>query len=181
MSKLNSLVCMVTGGASGLGQATVKNFIKNGSRVVICDLPNSKGKELAAELGKNAIFHPTNVTSESDVSEAIKLAQTKFGNLNVLVNCAGIGVATKVYSEKNKKPHSLDEFQRVINVNLVGTFNVIRLACGAFNANEPDIDGQRGVIINTASVAAFDGQTGQAAYSASKGGIVGKYKYFSIN
>lgn len=174
MSKLNGLICMVTGGASGLGRATVQNFVRQGCKVVICDLKDSKGQELASELGNTkAVFHPTDVTSEADVTSAIKLAQSKFGNLNVLVNCAGIGIASKVYSEKQKKPHSLAEFQKVINVNLVGTFNVIRLACDSFNANEPDNDGQRGVIINTASVAAFDGQSGQAAYSASKGGIVG--------
>ena len=172
MSKLNGLVCMVTGGASGLGKAAVTKFIQNGSKVIICDLPSSKGEELAAELGKSAMFHPTDVSSESEVTSAIKMAQKNFGNLNVLVNCAGIGIAMKVYNEKHKKPHSLAEFQRVINVNLVGTFNAIRLACESFHQNTPDADGQRGVIINTASIAAFDGQVGQVAYAASKGGIV---------
>lgn len=126
MSKLNGLVCMVTGGSSGLGKATVENFLRNGSKVVICDLPNSTGAKLAEELGgksKNVIFSPTDVTSESDVTKAIEAAKSNFGALNVLVNCAGIGVAYRTYNFNKKVPHSLNDFQRVINVNLVGINN----------------------------------------------------------
>lgn len=173
MSKLKGLVCMVTGGASGLGRAAVENFVRNGAKVVICDLPNSHGDKLATELGnKNAIFSPTDVTSEQDVKKAIEAVKSNFGQLNALVNCAGVGVAFRTYNFTKKRSHKLEDFQRVINVNLVGTFNVIRLACEAFALNEPNKDGQRGVIVNTASIAAFDGQIGQAAYAASKGGVV---------
>lgn len=173
MSKLNGLVCMVTGGSSGLGRATVENFVKNGCKVVVCDLGSSNGEKLSQQLGANAVFSPTDVTSEKDITKSIEVARTKFGKLNVLVNCAGVGVAFRTYNFNKKRAHSLEDFQKVINVNLVGTFNAIRLACEAFALNEPNADGQRGVIVNTASVAAFDGQIGQAAYSASKGGVVG--------
>jgi len=192
MSKLTGLVCMVTGGSSGLGRATVENFVRNGAKVVICDLPTSNGKHLSDELGAtNALFYPTDVRSEEDVKKAIELAKTKFGGLNVLVNCAGVGVAFRTYNFNKKRVHSLgiyifnliylncmpflilililDDFQKVININLIGTFNTIRLVCEAFALNQPNIDGQRGCIVNTASIAAFDGQIGQAAYSASKG------------
>lgn len=173
MSKINGLVCLVTGGSSGLGRATVERFVKHGARVVIADLPNSKGQELADQLGNNAVFSPTNVTVEKDILNAIELAKSKFSNINVLVNCAGVGVAFRTYNANKKRVHALDDFQKVINVNLVGTFNAIRLAAAAFDNNTPNQDGQRGVIVNTASVAAYDGQIGQAAYSASKGGVVG--------
>lgn len=173
MSKITGLVCMVTGGGSGLGRATVENFVRNGAKVVICDLPNSNGENLAKELGKSsAIFNPTDVTSEQDITKAIEAAKSNFGKLNVLVNCAGIGVAFRTYNYTKKRVHSLADFQKVINVNLVGTFNAIRLVCDSFSQNEPNKDGQRGVIVNTASIAAFDGQIGQAAYAASKGGVV---------
>lgn len=157
MSKISGLVCMVTGGSSGLGRAAVENFVRNGAKVVICDLPNSTGQKLSDELGaKNALFSPTDVTSEADVLKAIELAKSQFGGLNVLVNCAGIGVAYRTYNFNKKRSHALADFQRVVNVNLVGTFNVIRLACEAFALNQPNVDGQRGVIVNTASVAAYD-------------------------
>jgi 3-hydroxyacyl-CoA dehydrogenase/3-hydroxy-2-methylbutyryl-CoA dehydrogenase len=170
MSKLAGLVCLVTGGASGLGRATVENFVRNGAKVVICDLPNSNGVKLSEELGpKNALFNPTDVTSEADVTKAVDLAKSQFGGLNVLVNCAGIGVAYRTYNFNKRRMHGLADFQKVINVNLIGSFNTIRIACDAFAQNQPNVDGQRGVIVNTASVAAFDGQIGQAAYSASKG------------
>ena len=172
MSKAANLVCMVTGGASGLGRATVENFVKQGYRVIISDLPNSEGAKLASQLGNNVAFSPTDVTSEESVKTAVNLAKTKFGSLNVLVNCAGVGVAFRTYNFNKKRMHLLEDFQRVINVNLVGSFNTIRLACDAFAENQPNQDGQRGVIVNTASVAAYDGQIGQAAYAASKGGIV---------
>lgn len=172
MSKLSGLVCMVTGGASGLGRATVENFLKQGCKVVVCDLPNSGGDKLEKELNtKNVIFSPTDVTSEADVTKALQAAKSNYGRLNVLVNCAGIGVAYRTYNFNKKTSHSLQDFQKVININLVGTFNTIRLASGVFAENQPNEDGQRGVIVNTASVAAFDGQIGQAAYAASKGGV----------
>ncbi|XP_046542966.1 3-hydroxyacyl-CoA dehydrogenase type-2-like [Haliotis rubra] len=170
---LKGLVGLVTGGASGLGRATVERFVRQGARVVLCDLPSSDGEEVAKKLGDNCVFAPTNVTSEADVKNALSIAQSKFGGLNVAVNCAGIGVAFQTYNFKSGTPHDLDDFKRVLEVNAAGTFNVIRLAVGLIDKNEPNADNQRGVIINTASVAAFDGQKGQVAYSASKGAIVG--------
>jgi len=173
MSKLTNLVAIVTGGSSGLGRATVENFVRNGSKVVICDLPNSDGAQIANELGSDkCLFHPTDVTSDTDVSKAVELAKTKFGSLNVLVNCAGIGIAERTYNFRKKSLHSLESFQRCLNVNAGGTFNAIRHASAAFALNEPNEDGQRGVIINTASVAGYDGQIGQAAYAASKGAVI---------
>ena len=143
MSKLNGLVCMVTGGSSGLGLGTVENFVRQGARVVVCDLANSKGNEVAARLNQqkpnSVLFSPTDVQSEADISKAIKLARDSFGSLNVLVNCAGIGVAFRTYNFNKKRAHSLEDFQKVINVNLVGTFNAIRLAAAAFAENQPSI------------------------------------------
>ncbi|XP_076468770.1 3-hydroxyacyl-CoA dehydrogenase type-2-like [Babylonia areolata] len=170
---LKGLVGLVTGAASGLGRATAERFVRQGARVVLCDLPSSSGQDVAKSLGDNCVFAPTDVTSEADVKQALAVAQEKFGRLDVAVNCAGIGVAFKTYNFKKDKPHSLEDFARVITVNTVGSFNVIRLASGLIGKNEPSADGQRGVLVNTASVAAYDGQMGQAAYSASKGAIVG--------
>jgi len=171
---LKGMVSLVTGGASGLGRATVERFLNQGSKVVICDLPNSTGAELSKTLGEsNVIFCTTDVRSEKDVTQALEECQKKFGKLDVVVNCAGIGVAFKTYNFNKKLPHRLEDFQRTLEVNAMGTFNVIRLSVGLIGVNEPNKDGQRGVVINTASVAAFDGQMGQAAYSASKGAIVG--------
>ncbi|KAG8195093.1 hypothetical protein JTE90_029672 [Oedothorax gibbosus] len=170
---VKGLVAIVTGGASGLGEGVARRLIGQGASVVICDLPGSKGQQLAEELGQTCAFAPTDVTKEADVQEALKVVKTKFRKLDVAVNCAGIGVATKTFNFKKNTPHSLEDFMKVINVNTIGTFNVIRLAVGLMGLNQPDEDGQKGVIVNTASVAAYDGQRGQAAYSASKGGIVG--------
>uniref|UniRef100_A0A3P8TVJ1 Hydroxysteroid (17-beta) dehydrogenase 10 n=1 Tax=Amphiprion percula TaxID=161767 RepID=A0A3P8TVJ1_AMPPE len=167
------MVGLVTGGASGLGRATVERLVQNGASAVIVDLPSSDGQALAASLGDRCAFAPADVTSEADVRSAVSLAREKFGRLDIAVNCAGIAVAVKTYNFKKDVPHSLEDFQRVINVNIAGSFNVIRLAAGEMGKNEADADGHRGCIINTASVAAYDGQVGQAAYSASKGGIVG--------
>ncbi|KAM8829609.1 3-hydroxyacyl-CoA dehydrogenase type-2 isoform X2 [Synchiropus splendidus] len=172
MAKKTGMVGLVTGGASGLGRATVERLIRSGASAVILDLPTSDGHTLAATLGESCAFAPADVTSESEVQAAVSLAREKFGKLDLAVNCAGIAVAAKTYNFKKDVPHNLEDFQRVINVNIAGTFNVIRLAVGEMGKNEPDADGHRGCIINTASVAAFDGQVGQAAYSASKGGIV---------
>jgi 3-hydroxyacyl-CoA dehydrogenase/3-hydroxy-2-methylbutyryl-CoA dehydrogenase len=170
---LKNVVGLVTGGASGLGQATVARLVKEGGKAVLCDLQSSSGHTVAKELGENVVFVPTDVTSENDVKNAVHVAKETFGRLNVAVNCAGIGVAFKTYNFNKKTPHALEDFTRVLMVNSVGTFNVIRLSVGLIGENEPNEDGERGVIINTASVAAFDGQVGQAAYSASKGAIVG--------
>ncbi len=162
---------LVTGGASGLGAACVRLLSQAGARVVIADLNNEVGTALAAELGDAVLFVKTNVTDEESAQAAVKAAVDTFGGLHVTINCAGIGVAEKVLGKNG--PSSLASFTKVIQVNLIGTFNIIRLASAAMATNEPNEGGERGVIINTASVAAFDGQIGQAAYSASKGGIVG--------
>ena len=162
---------LVTGGASGLGAACVRLMSRAGARVVIADLNDETGTALAAELGDAVIFVKTNVVEEESTQAVVKAAVDAFGGLHVTINCAGIGVAERVLGRG--LPHSLATFSKVIQVNLVGTFNVIRLAAAAMSTNEPTEGGERGVIINTASVAAFDGQIGQAAYSASKGGIVG--------
>ncbi len=162
---------VITGGASGLGRATAARFAARGGRVALLDLPTSKGADVAKELGGHALFTPADVTSADQVTAALEAARARFGGLNVLVNCAGIGTAMKTLGKSG--PANLDAFARVIHVNLIGTFNCIRLAAGLMAANTPTADGERGVVINTASVAAFDGQIGQAAYSASKGGIVG--------
>jgi len=176
--QLTGRVAVITGGASGLGRGTVERFVRNGAKVVIADLPTSPGADVAQSLGEeNAVFVPTDVTSESDVKNLMAATKDKFGKLDVTVNCAGIGAAILTFNPKKPDPeariHNLNMFQKIINVNLVGSFNVIRLSSGLMFDNEPDADNQRGVIINTASVAAYDGQRGQAAYSASKGGIVG--------
>jgi NAD(P)-dependent dehydrogenase (short-subunit alcohol dehydrogenase family) len=165
---LQNAAAIVTGGASGLGEAVARRFAAQGVRVVIADINAERGAALATELG--ASFARTDVTSESEVSAAIAQAQS-LGTLQVLVNCAGVGMALRTIGKQGA--HPLEVFETVIRINLVGTFNVIRLAALAMSANEPNAGGERGVIVNTASVAAFDGQIGQAAYSASKGGIVG--------
>lgn len=165
---------LVTGGASGLGAACVRLLAEQGAKVVIADLNSEGGERLAGELrqsGASVVFVQTNVTSEESVQAAVRAAVEQHGALHILINCAGIGVAERVLGKAGA--HSLESFQRVISVNLIGTFNAIRLAVAAMAKNEPNAGGERGVIINTASVAAFDGQIGQAAYSASKGGIVG--------
>ncbi len=166
---ITNKVALVTGGASGLGLATVQELLGRGAKVVILDLPSSNGKAVAEEIG--ATFAPADVTSEEQVTAAVATA-ADLGPLSVVVNCAGIANAMRVVA-KNGTVFPLAEFSKVVQVNLVGTFNVIRLAAATMIASTP-IDGEeRGVIVNTASVAAFDGQIGQAAYSASKGGIVG--------
>ncbi|XP_045531523.1 3-hydroxyacyl-CoA dehydrogenase type-2-like [Pieris brassicae] len=167
------LVGIVTGGASGLGKATVEQLLKQGGRVVICDLPSSPGADVAKQLGNDTAFVPVDVTSEQDIRNALQTTVDKFGRLDVAVNCAGIATASRIYNFKKEQPFDLKSFQKTIEVNLVGTFNVIRLVAGLIGKNAPNADGQRGVIINTASIAAFDGQIGQAAYSASKAGVVG--------
>ena len=169
--QVKNSVFLVTGGASGLGEATVRMAIEQGGKAVIADLQSDAGEKLAKSLGGNARFIKTDVTSESDARAAVELALKEFGGLHVLVNCAGIAVAEKTVGKEG--PHQLASFARVVNINLIGTFNMIRLAADAMAKAGPNAAGERGVIVNTASVAAFDGQMGQAAYSASKGGIVG--------
>lgn len=168
---LNGTGALVTGGASGLGEATVRLLAQGGARVLILDRPESRGAALAAELGPAATFAPADVTSEEQVSAAVEAAIAHAGQLNIVVNCAGIAMAMRTVGRDG--PHNLAIFNRVIQVNLVGTFNVIRLAAARMQANVANAEGERGVIVNTASVAAYDGQIGQAAYSASKGGVVG--------
>jgi NAD(P)-dependent dehydrogenase (short-subunit alcohol dehydrogenase family) len=160
---------IVTGGASGLGAATVEMIVANGGNAVIADIKG--GETLASKLGKQAVFQPTDVSNEDQAKACVERALKQFGGLHGLVNCAGIAVAEKTVGKEG--PHSLASFTRVITVNLIGTFNMIRMAAEAMSKGNPNPAGERGVIINTASVAAFDGQIGQAAYSASKGGVVG--------
>jgi NAD(P)-dependent dehydrogenase (short-subunit alcohol dehydrogenase family) len=169
--ELRTVNAVVTGGASGLGRATAERIVKAGGRVAMLDLPTSKGTEVAAALGGNAIFTPADVTSGEQMAGALDRARQQFGGINVLVNCAGIGTAAKTVGKHG--PAKLEDFTRVITINLIGHFNAIRLAAALMAQNTPSAEGERGVIVNTASVAAFDGQIGQAAYSASKGGIVG--------
>lgn len=164
-------VALVTGGASGLGGATVRRLVANDTKVIIADVNSDVGHRLAEELGSAAAFIQTDVTNAEQAQAAIDAARNQFGGLDMLINCAGIGLAMRTLTKDG--PHALDLFERVIRVNLIGTFNMIRLAAAAMAENAGDDKGERGVIINTASVAAFDGQIGQVAYSASKGGIVG--------
>ena len=167
--QLAGAVAVVTGGASGLGLATGRELARAGASVVLLDLPSSRGAEAAVELGGDALFVPTDVTDEASVQDAVDRARER-GPLRVAVNCAGIGTPGRVLGKKGPLP--LEAFARVVTVNLVGTFNVLRLAAAAMAETDP-VDGERGVVVNTASAAAFDGQIGQAAYSASKGGVVG--------
>jgi NAD(P)-dependent dehydrogenase (short-subunit alcohol dehydrogenase family) len=162
---------LVTGGSSGLGAACVRQIIAGGGQAIIADLNTDLGNKFAGEMGPQAVFVETNVTDPASVQKAIDTACEKFGGLQGAINCAGIGTAMRVVAKDG--PHNLEVFSAVINVNLIGTFNVIRLAASAMMPFHPNAEGERGVIINTASVAAFDGQIGQAAYSASKGGVVG--------
>jgi NAD(P)-dependent dehydrogenase (short-subunit alcohol dehydrogenase family) len=162
---------LVAGGASGLGAATARALHAAGASVVIADLNPDKGQALADELGERARFVEANVTDSDQVSAAVDAAAEAEGGLRISVCCAGIGWAQRTASKDG--PHDLQLFSNVVQVNLIGTFNVLRLAAAAMNANEPDAEGERGVCVNTASIAAFDGQIGQVAYSASKGGIVG--------
>ncbi|HET8982873.1 MAG TPA: 3-hydroxyacyl-CoA dehydrogenase [Pedococcus sp.] len=162
-------VALVTGGASGLGEATARRLHAEGASVVIADLPSSPGEQLTADLGEHVRFVAADVRDEAQVQAAIDAAK-ELGTLRVVVNCAGVGTPGRVVGKRGPLP--LEDFQNVININLVGTFNVMRLAAAAMLENEP-VDGDRGVIVMTASIAAYDGQIGQAAYAASKGGVVG--------
>ena len=166
---IKNSVFLVTGGASGLGAATAKTLAASGGKVAIADLNIELGEALAKEIG--GVFVKCDVTSEADGQNAVNTAVKAFGAIHGLINCAGIGTAEKTTGKNG--PHNLAGFTRVIQINLIGSFNMIRLAATAMLNNQPNAAGERGVLINTASVAAYDGQIGQAAYSASKGGIVG--------
>ncbi len=171
--RLFGLRAIVTGAASGLGRATALRLGRAGAKVVIADLNEEGGLATASELGDNGVFCKVNVADEADVNAALDLAESTFGGtVNVAVNCAGIAIAKRVLS-RDGSPHALDAFEKILHVNMGGTFNIIRLCAARMAQSEPNAEGERGVIINTASVAAYDGQIGQAAYAASKGGVVG--------
>ncbi len=169
--QLRGSTFIVTGGASGLGGATARMVVEGGGNAVIADLKDAEGQALAQELGKQAKFVRTDVTDEASAIAALAAAIDSYGAVHGLVNCAGIVYGEKVVGKEG--PHSLAGFVRTININLIGTFNVLRLAANAMAKNTPNAEGERGVIVNTASVAAFDGQVGQAAYAASKAGVAG--------
>ncbi len=169
--RVKDCVAIVTGGSSGLGKATVTRIVESGGKAAILDLSEENGRALVEELGcERVLFVKTDVTNVSDVERALQETMGRFGEIGVTVNCAGTGIAQKLLNKD--KPHDLSLFRKVIEVNLVGTFNVIRLVAEKMVGNTPNENGERGVIISTASIAAFEGQIGQVAYSASKGGII---------
>ncbi len=169
--ELDNATAVVTGGGSGLGEAAVESLVRGGANAVIADFNQEKGAALAVRLREKAVFARADVRVTAQLRAAMSLAVERFGRLDVLVNCAGIGSAMRTLSRQG--PHDLDLFRMVIDINLVGTFDAMRLAAEKMALNEPGEDGERGVIINTASLAAFEGQVGQAAYAASKAGVVG--------
>lgn len=167
--QMEDSVVLVTGGGSGLGAAVAEMAVGAGGRVVLLDVNAEAGGARAERLGESARFVATDVTSEAEGQAAVEAALAAFGRVDVLVNCAGIAPSEKILGRNG--PHRLDSFARAVTINLIGTFNMLRLAAGAMAANAPGADGERGVIVNTASIAAYDGQIGQAAYAASKGGV----------
>jgi NAD(P)-dependent dehydrogenase (short-subunit alcohol dehydrogenase family) len=168
--QIRDRVFVVSGGGSGLGAATARMLVAEGARVVIADVNRASGAALAADLGDRARFVETDVASETSARQAIGAAVATYGGLHGLVSCAGVAPAERLLGKEG--PHALTSFSRVIEVNLVGSFNMLRLAAEAMSKSEPDASGERGVVVNTASIAAFEGQIGQAAYAASKGGVV---------
>ena len=164
-------IAVVTGGASGLGEACVRNLVIDGAKVSIFDLAGERGEKVSSEVGDGVIFCKTDVSNERDVQEAIDKTINTFGTIHVAINCAGVGDSSKVL--RKEEPMSMEHFTRVVQINLMGTMNVIRLAAEKMLKNQPNEDGERGVIVNTASIAAFEGRVGQAAYSASKAAIIG--------
>ncbi len=169
--KIAEVSAIVTGGASGLGEAVVRGIIAKGGKAAILDIADEKGREIEKELGDSVVYCKTDVTSETDVAVALDTAAKKFGAIHVAVNSAGISSPSKTVGKKG--PMDLALFERIIRINLIGTFNVIRLAAAKMAENTPNSEGERGVIINTSSIAAFDGQIGQTAYAASKAGVAG--------
>ena len=169
--EIKDTVAVITGGASGLGEACVRNLLKSGGKVAVLDFAEEKGKELVSELGQQTAFFKTDITDEKMVQEALDGTISAFGAIHVLVNCAGVGIPAKVLGKEGPMPMS--HFNKIVQINLMGTINVIRLAAPKMARNSPNKDGEKGVVINTASVAAFDGQIGQAAYSASKAAVAG--------
>lgn len=169
--QITDSVFIVTGGASGLGAATAEGLIAAGAKVMLADMNVDAGVAMAAKLGPNARFHRTNVADAAEGQSAVEAALDHFGGLNGLVNCAGIAPGEKTLGKDG--PHRLESFSKAVTVNLIGSFNMARLAAEAMAKNTPNAGGERGVIVNTASIAAYDGQIGQVAYAASKGGVVG--------
>ena len=169
--QIQDTIAVITGGASGLGEATARSLSGSGAKVAILDIAAERGEKLAAELGPNVLFVHGDVTSDEGSRAAMEKAVAAFGTINVAINCAGVADPGKILSKKG--PMSLAFFNRVVQTNLVGTLNIVRLAVEAMAKNTPNGEGEKGVIVNTASVAAFDGQVGQAAYAASKAGVVG--------
>lgn len=169
--EIKGKTALITGGASGLGGAAAARIVAGGGNAVILDVQEEKGRALAAELGKAALFVKTDVTSENDVQGAIARAKEAFGGVHICVNAAGTGWAERTVTKNG--PHTLAHFEKIIRLNLIGTFNAASKAAWVMTTNAPDAGGERGVIVNVASTAAFDGQIGQAAYSASKGAVVG--------
>jgi len=169
--ELRDSIAIVTGGASGLGEACCRLFVENGAKVVILDVGEDRGKQMADELGDSALFVKTDVTDGASVQKAVDAAVKNFGTIHITVNCAGIGIPAKVLGKEG--PMDMDAFEKVVRVNLTGTVNVIRLAAAQMAKNEPNQEGERGVVINTSSIAAWEGQIGQTSYSASKARITG--------
>ena len=165
-------VALVTGGASGLGAGVVKTLVDKGGRALILDLPSSAGESMAADTGDAVAFVPVDVTDTDDVAQAVATAAQVFGRIDVLVSCAGISSGQRVVS-RDGTPNSLDHFRQHIEVNLIGLFDVARHAVSAMSANEPNADGERGLIVNIASIAGYEGQVGQSAYGSSKAGVIG--------
>ena len=162
---------IVTGGASGLGEATIRKLVQEGGKAAIFDVSDEQGEKLAQEMGDSVIYCHTDVSDENSVQEGIQKVLDSLGRIDGVINCAGIGIPSKVLGKKGPMP--LDYFNKTLQINLVGSFNVVRLAVEHIAENEPNEEGERGIVVNTASVAAFEGQIGQVAYSASKGGVVG--------
>jgi 3-hydroxyacyl-CoA dehydrogenase / 3-hydroxy-2-methylbutyryl-CoA dehydrogenase len=164
-------IAVVTGGASGLGEATVKQLVSDGAKVAILDFDEKRGQSVADQLGDRVIFCKTDVVDSNSVAAAIEKTIENFGAIHMAINCAGVGTPMKVLGKDG--PVAIEDFNRVVQINLIGTMNVIRLSAEKMVQNEPNEDGEKGVVINTASIAAFEGQIGQAAYSASKAGVLG--------
>ncbi len=169
--EIRDSVAVVTGGASGLGEACVRDLVKGGGKVSILDFAEDRGEKVASELGDAVVFCMTDITDEATVQAAVDKTMEAFGAIHIAVNCAGVGIPAKVLGKEG--PMSMDHFNKVVRINLIGTMNVVRLAAEKMVKNQGSDDGEKGVMVNVASVAAFDGQIGQAAYSASKAGVAG--------